>query len=113
MLWQRLYWGAQIASLLLGRKASLFNIAGHVVGYAAVDSVHRVKELADGLVVVEGIDDQGNVFAHVAGDIVVFGKKLRGLVIRLVVSSLSKTPSLWALSNFSRPSVKRPKVEQI
>ena len=40
----------------------------------------RVKELADGLVVVEGVDDQGNVFAHVAGDIVVFGKKLRGLV---------------------------------
>ena len=29
---------------------------------------------------VEGVDDQGNVFAHVAGDIVVFGKKLRGLV---------------------------------
>lgn len=72
--------GAQIASLLLGRKASLFNIAGHVVGYAAVDSVHRVKELADGLVVVKSVDDQSNVFAHVAGDIVVFGKKLRGLV---------------------------------
>lgn len=72
--------GTQIASLLLGRKASLFSIAGHVVGYTAVDSVHRVKELADGLVVVKGVDDQGNVFAHVAGDIVVFGKKLRGLV---------------------------------
>ena len=72
--------GAQIASLLLGRKASLFNIAGHVVGYAAVDSVHRVKELADGLVVVKSVDDQGNVFAHVAVDIVRSGKQFRCLI---------------------------------
>ena len=46
----------------------------HIVINTAFDTVNRVKKMADGHVVVQGIDDQSNIFTHIAVDIIRFIK---------------------------------------
>ena len=43
-----------------------------VFGQDFLDAFYRVQEFADGIVVIQGVDDQGDVFAHIAVDIVRF-----------------------------------------
>ena len=51
-----------------------------VFGQDFLDAFYRVQEFADGIVVIQGVDDQGDVFAHIAVDIVRFTQQFRGLV---------------------------------
>ena len=37
-----------------------------------LDAFYRVQEFADGIVMIQGVDDQGDVFAHIAVDIIWF-----------------------------------------
>ena len=55
----------------------------HIVINTAFDTVNRVKKMADGHVVVQGINDQSNIFTHIAVDIIWFIKKLRRLVYQV------------------------------
>ena len=41
-----------------------------VFGQDFLDAFYRVQEFADGIVVIQGVDDQGDVFAQVYADIV-------------------------------------------
>lgn len=55
----------------------LFLILAHVVCYTAFNSVYRIQEVADRSIMIQGINDQCDVFAHIAADIVWLLKKLR------------------------------------
>lgn len=49
----------------------------HVICYAAFDSVYRIQKVADRGIMVQRINDQSNIFAHIAADVVWLLKKLR------------------------------------
>lgn len=51
-----------------------------IFGQNFLDAFYRVQEFADGVVVIQGVDDQGDVFAHITVDIVWSGQQFRGLV---------------------------------
>ena len=46
-----------------------------------VDSFVGIKKITDRCIMVQRIDQQSNVFAHVAADVIFAGQKLRGLII--------------------------------
>ena len=52
-----------------GQQQFLF-ITAHIIRYASLDPVNRVQQVADRQIVVEGVDDQRDIFAHIAGDII-------------------------------------------
>ena len=58
----------------------LFLMLAHVICYAAFDSVYRIQKVADRGIMVQRINDQSNIFAHIAADVVWLLKKLRCLV---------------------------------
>ena len=58
----------------------LFLILAHVVCYTAFNSVYRIQEVADRIIMIQGINDQCDVFAHITADVVWLLKKLRCLV---------------------------------
>ena len=51
-----------------------------VFGQDFLDAFYRVQEFADGVVVIQGVDDQGDIFAHITVDIVWSDQQFRGLV---------------------------------
>ena len=55
----------------------LFLRLAHVICYAAFDSVYRIQKVADRGIMVQRINDQSNIFAHIAADVVWLLKKLR------------------------------------
>ncbi len=55
----------------------LFLMLAHVICYAAFDSVYWVQEVAYRKIMVQSINDQSNIFAHIAADVVWLLKKLR------------------------------------
>ena len=55
----------------------LFLMLAHVICYAAFDSVYRIQKVADRGIMVQRINDQSNIFAHIAADVVWLLKKLR------------------------------------
>ena len=55
----------------------LFLMLAHVICYAAFDPVCRIQKVADRVIVVQRINDQSNIFAHIAADVVWLLKKLR------------------------------------
>ena len=70
----------------------LFLILAHVVCYTAFDSVYRIQKVADRSIMIQGINDQCDVFAHITADVVWLLKKLRCLVNQ--VGSKEVTSSL-------------------
>ena len=55
----------------------LFLMLAHVICYAAFDSVYRIQKVADRVIMVQRINDQSDIFAHIAADVVWLLKKLR------------------------------------
>ena len=55
-------------------------ILSHIIAYAAVDPVNRVEQIAYGLIMIKSINDQGDIFTHITGNVVIFCKKLRRLI---------------------------------
>ena len=45
-----------------------------------LDPLHRIEQIADGSIVIQGVDDIGDVFAHIAVDVPLAAEKLRCLV---------------------------------
>lgn len=45
-----------------------------------LDPLHRIEQIADGSIVIQGVDDIGNVFAHIAVDVPLAAKQFRRLV---------------------------------
>ena len=84
-----------------------------VFGQDFLDAFYRVQEFADGIVVIQGVDDQGDVFAHIAVDIVRFTQQFRGLVDQVGGQDAVEGPFSLASSNFAMPLVNRPKVEHM
>lgn len=58
-------------------RYDLFLMLAHVICYAAFDPVYRIQKVADRGIVVQRINDQSNIFAHITADIVWLLKKLR------------------------------------
>ena len=55
----------------------LFLMFAHVICYAAFDSVYRIQKVADRVIMVQRINEQSDIFAHIAADGVWRLKKLR------------------------------------
>ena len=55
----------------------LFLMLAHVICYAAFDSVYRIQKVADRVIMIQRINDQCDIFAHIAADVVWLLKKLR------------------------------------
>ena len=51
-----------------------------VFGQDFLDAFYRVQEFADGVVVIQGVDDQGDIFAHITVNIIWTFQKFRCLV---------------------------------
>lgn len=58
-------------------RYDLFLMLAHVICYAAFDSVYRIQKVADRGIMVQRINDQSNIFTHIAADVVWLLKKLR------------------------------------
>ena len=71
-----------------------------VFGQDFLDAFYRVQEFADGVVVIQGVDDQGDVFAHIDADIVRSGEKLRCLVYDVGGQNLCEESFLISLVEF-------------
>ena len=50
------------------------------IAYAVVDPVNRIEQVAYRLIMIKSINDQGDIFTHITGDVVIFCKKLRRLI---------------------------------
>ena len=48
--------------------------------YDRLDSLHRVEQITDGGIVVQRVDDIGDILAHIAVDIPLPAEQFRGLV---------------------------------
>ena len=75
-------------------------ILSHVIAYAAVDPVNRVEQIAYGLIMIKSINDQGDIFTHITGDVVIFCKKLRRLIDQVCSEQFVKHSCLMSLIKF-------------
>ena len=69
--------------------------------------------MADRHIMIQRINDQCDIFAHIACDVIRFGEKLRCLVYDVGGQNFCEESFLIALSNFSSPLVNSPKVEHM
>lgn len=74
---EKLLYRSQKVQPLCVRMIYLFLMLAHVICYAAFDSVYRIQKVADRGIMVQRINDQSNIFAHIAADVVWLLKKLR------------------------------------
>lgn len=63
-----------------------------VLAYQSLDSVIGIQESGDGIVVIQGVDDIGDVLAHSAADVVVAGEELFALVHQIGGDDLVDDP---------------------
>ncbi len=78
----------------------LFLILSHVICYAAFDPVYRIQKMADRRIMIQRINDQSNIFAHIAADVVWLCKKLRRLINQVSSKELVKVLLLVSIVKF-------------
>ena len=72
----------------------------HVVVHAALDPVYWVQKVAYRKIMVQCINDQCNIFAHVTGDIIWLLKKLGRLIYQVCSEKLVKYTCLVGFIKF-------------
>ena len=85
---------------MTGISEKLFLVLSHIVADATFDSVCRIQKVADRHIMIQRINDQCDIFAHIACDVIRFGEKLRCLINKVCSKKFIKDTVLVSFVKF-------------